>query len=121
MSESIFDIGFDIEDSQNIESEESYEVDSSEVEPRDCPFTIVRDSNEQLPYIFQSIVGDSKSDYAPINVKTIKKKLFVGDYSIDKMPEIIIERKSKEDFFGSLASNTKRENFIGRLKKMQEN
>jgi ERCC4-type nuclease len=120
MSESIFDLGFDIEDSQDTENEESYEVDSSEVEPRECPFVIRRDSNEQLPYLFQNIVGDSKSDYAPIKVRTIKKPVKpAGDYSIEGMPEIAIERKSKADFFSSMASNSKRDNFIDRLRKMQ--
>jgi ERCC4-type nuclease len=117
MNDLSFD-GFEIPDNQEMEGESSDFV-PSDLEPRDCPFTIIRDSLEQLPYLFQDVVGDFRGDYAPLRVKTVKKRMPVGDYGIVGFPGIAIERKSKEDFFGSMADNRKRENFIERLRKMQ--
>ena len=111
------DINFS--DEQGVDEEVSKDFEESISKPRECPFTIIRDSNEQLPYLFQSIVGDSRDEYAPLIVKTVRKKLPVADYSIVGLPGIAIERKSKADLFSSMGDKAKRENFIERLRKMQ--
>jgi ERCC4-type nuclease len=117
MRESAFS-GFTItDDDPNAEATE--EVDVSDAMPRPSQFTILYDSLEQKPYKFENITGDSKDDYSPIIVKTVKKRLKVGDYSILGLEGICIERKSKEDLFGSVANGVKRDNFIERLRKMQ--
>lgn len=118
MSESAFD-GWSINE-DDINEDSSTIVEPSDVKPVLCPFTILVDSREQKPYQFDSIIGDYRDDYAPLIVKTKKKGMTVADYSIDGLPGIAIERKSKEDLFGSVANGQKRENFIKRLHKMKE-
>jgi hypothetical protein len=90
---------------------------------RDCvdsPFVILVDSYEQLPYKFENIIGDYRQDYKPILVRTRRKRLPTGDYAIENCPGILIERKSKEDLFQSVRNGQKRENFLGRLRRMQD-
>lgn len=66
-------------------------------ETKESPFTIVIDTREQLPYTF------------PKGVKTIRKGLSTGDYSILGFEKYIsIERKSKQDFYGSVSSGRTR-------------
>lgn len=86
----------------------------------DSPFVILVDSNEQLPYTFNNICGDYRNDYSPIRVRTIRKRLPVADYAISGVPGICVERKSKGDLFGSFADSAKRDNFVDRLRKIQE-
>ena len=74
---------------------------------------------EQQPYIFSKIIGDYRDDYRPIKVRTIRKKIPAGDYSIEGMPFVAVERKTKEDLFQSVGTTDKRDNFIERLHKMQ--
>jgi ERCC4-type nuclease len=83
-------------------------------------FTVLVDSLEQQPYTFQNVVGDFRNDYSPIRVPTLRKRLPVGDYAISGVPGICIERKSKADLFGSFANKEKRDNFVERLRKIQE-
>ena len=94
------------------------------------------DSNEQLPYQFSDIESNSDNGNLPYEVVTERKALnYLGDYSLDccfysldhldeasrekygAIPRIIVERKSKSDFFSSMA---KRENFEGRLARLCE-
>lgn len=86
----------------------------------DSPFTVVIDSSEQIPYRFESIVGDYRDDYRPVRVKAVRKRLRTGDYSLLQHPGIAIERKSKEDLFGSVRNGEKRDNFLERLRRMEE-
>lgn len=78
--------------------------------PGVCPFTIVIDVNETLPWGFQSITD---RDGKLIKVQTTEKALWtigLGDYTIEGMEEDIqIERKSLEDLVGTLSG--RRENF----------
>jgi ERCC4-type nuclease len=85
----------------------------------DSPFTVMVDTREQTPYTFSNIYGDYRNANTPINVLTVRKMLPVADYSIVGYRGIAVERKSKEDIFGSLANSQKRENFLERLRKMQ--
>jgi ERCC4-type nuclease len=126
MSESAFsNLVFDEENSSLDPDVETEDSNNKEYKERDSIFTILYDSLEQKPYTFRdhngttTIFGDYKDDYSPINVKTVKKRLKVGDYSILNLESICIERKSKEDLFSSTANGQKRDNFVERLRKMQ--
>jgi ERCC4-type nuclease len=118
MNESAFDF-FDEEITENL-----VPTEAKPLKVIDSAFTILGDSNEYahgVQYTFDNIIGDSRNGYAKIRVRTRSKKLFVADYSIEGMEnQIAIERKSKADMFGSVANGQKRENFLGRLRKMQE-
>jgi ERCC4-type nuclease len=99
---------------------ETYDKSAHKNKWKVSPFTIIYDSREQDPYTFKNIMGDHRDNFTPIRVKTVRKKVEAGDYAILNLPGIAIERKSKADLFGSLANNEKRENFITRLRRMQE-
>ena len=78
--------------------------------PGTCPFTIVVDVNETLPFGFKSI---SDRDGKVIDIPTITKPLWslgLADYSIEGMLEDVqIERKSMDDLLGTLSG--RRESF----------
>ena len=81
-----------------------------------CPFTVIVDTREQQPYRFADLKADHRHKFAPLVVPTVRQCLKVGDYSIEGMEDrVIVERKSKEDLWGSVA---RRSNFEGRLEKM---
>lgn len=79
-----------------------------------CPFTILIDSREQLPYDFAGMVGQG-------GAKLIVPKLVVGlrsgDYSISGLDDqVAVERKSLEDLYGSVTFGRDRfEREISRL------
>lgn len=116
MSESIFD-NFEITD-DNLDLDPLNQVIVNP-KTKSSSFTIIVDSYEQKPYTFRNITGDARDDRATIKVKTVRKRLPMGDYAILDVPGIAIERKSKEDLFGSVGNGPRRENFIERLRKMQ--
>ena len=65
-----------------------------------CPFTIVVDTREQLPYTFSGMTGSSGEI---LNVPTVRAGLESGDYSIQGLEDrVAIERKSLEDCYGSV-------------------
>ena len=76
-----------------------------------CPFTVIVDSREQLPYSF---------DGMRVVVPTVVEGLPSGDYSIQNMEELVaVERKSLDDLFGSTTWGRKRfKAEIGRLDDM---
>lgn len=81
------------------------------------PFTIIIDTREQRPYSFKGLFADAKQKSLPLTIPTVRGTLHTGDYSIQGMENCLVERKSKEDLYGSIA---KRANFIGRLERMHE-
>jgi ERCC4-type nuclease len=82
-----------------------------------CPFSIVVDTREQRPYAFDSIYAGTSHRRSRVLVPTVRHAIPVGDYSIFGMPQVVIERKSKEDLYGSVG---RRENFVGRLERMSD-
>lgn len=80
-----------------------------------CPFTVQVDTREQAPYLFSDLRTNAKEGNKLIEVPLEFKSLATGDYSIVGMNQVVIERKSKEDLYGSVA---RRENFKGRLERM---
>jgi ERCC4-type nuclease len=85
------------------------------------PFTIAIDNREQAPYTFQGIVTGPKSQQVPLIVSTEVTHLKTGDYSIIGLEsEISIERKSKEDAYGTFGKGRERfERELERLNKME--
>lgn len=112
-----------------------------------CPFVVVADSREQMPYGFAGItyqdddaevparfacpscgfgseppspldstpIRDDKTG-KPFDIAVYRTGVPLGDYTILGLPDITIERKSLEDFYGSVG---RRDNFEGRLTRMQ--
>ena len=82
-----------------------------------APFTVVRDSREQLPYSFDGMT-DSKTGKAVI-VPTVVAGLKSGDYSILGLEdEVCCERKAHADAAGTFGQG--RERFIRELERMAE-
>lgn len=82
-----------------------------------CPFTVLVDTREQRPYSFLGLTANADKKSLPLVVPTVRGTLHTGDYSIVGMQDCLVERKSKEDLWSSVA---RRENFIGRLERMTE-
>lgn len=76
-----------------------------------CPFTVICDTREQLPYTFDGL---------GVAISTVVRGLHSGDYSIDGMDELIAcERKSLDDLYGSTTWGRQRfEAEIGRLNEL---
>lgn len=84
-----------------------------------CPFTVAIDTREQAPYSFASIHADSNRSYRPLTIDTQRITLYQGDYSIiGQTHAIAIERKSKQDLFGTLSAG--RERFEQELHRLSE-
>lgn len=89
-------------------------------------FTIVVDSDEKRAYRFQGLHDGSGPSRRYVVVPTVRRSLPVGDYTIEGLEsEVIIERKSLEDLFGSISpkigkgeKESPRDNFKRRLEKM---
>lgn len=65
-----------------------------------CPFRVVIDSREQLPYSF---TGLTTATGEALVVPTVVRGLASGDYSIEGIEkEIAVERKSLDDCYGSV-------------------
>lgn len=82
-----------------------------------CPFVIIEDDREGLPYKFRAIrnLYDRKRRYLDITTK--RARLKSGDYSILGFEErVAVERKSKTDLFSTLGQG--RERFILELERL---
>jgi ERCC4-type nuclease len=83
-----------------------------------CPFTVLVDTREGLPYTFEGLTTTAEEGNLPICVCQIRRTLPVGDYAIEGYPRgVIVERKSPPDLFQSVA---KRRNMEHRLTAMNE-
>lgn len=65
-----------------------------------CPFTVLVDSREQLPYEFSGIIGPAgEALIVPMSIVG----LTTGDYSVKGLNDsLAVERKSLEDLYGSI-------------------
>lgn len=87
--------------------------------PLACPFTIAVDTREQSPYSFATLHADSNHSYRPLVVATARQTLHQGDYSIlSHTHAIAIERKSKQDLFGTLSAG--RDRFEAELQRLSD-
>ena len=70
-----------------------------------CPFVVVQDNSEQLPFTFQGIVISGKQWI----VKRQRCELKTGDYSIAGLSHLYtVERKSPDDLVGSVCGGHNR-------------
>jgi ERCC4-type nuclease len=82
---------------------------SASVDLAICPFTILVDDREQLPWRFGGIASSVGTSGAPIAVKTVRRRLDTGDYSLlNHEAEIAIERKSLDDIYTTLGQGRDR-------------
>jgi ERCC4-type nuclease len=81
-----------------------------------CPFRIVVDSREQLPYGFSGLTGPAGEGLV---VPTLVKGLPSGDYSIEGLEDrVAVERKSLDDLYGSVTWG--RERFEREIERLAE-
>ena len=84
-----------------------------------CPFTIIVDSREQSSYDFRNLKSDAKDGGVPIVVKTERRALKTGDYSIDGFEDLFsVERKELGDLFHCMG--TDRNRFEQQLTRLNE-
>lgn len=84
-----------------------------------CPFTVVVDTREQSSWGFRGIKSDANKGGVPIVVRTERKGLKTGDYSIVGHEEVIaIERKEKGDLFHCMGAD--RERFEDQVRRLNE-
>jgi ERCC4-type nuclease len=87
-----------------------------------APFTIVVDTREQTPWLFDSIAADASQtggESGCIVVPIKSGTLASGDYSIEgHEAEIAVERKSLVDLFGTIGGG--RDRFIRELERLAE-
>lgn len=86
-----------------------------------CPFTVLVDTREQANWGFRGIRSDANKGGAPLIVKTERRGLKTGDYSIDGHEGVIaIERKEKGDLFHCMGADRERfEEQVRRLSELQ--
>lgn len=81
------------------------------------PFRVAIDTREQLPYRFENLKADANRRYKPLLVPTVIETLQSGDYSIEGLEnQVAIERKSKDDLFGTLGRG--RDRFEAELERL---
>lgn len=87
--------------------------------PFKCPWTMVIDTREQLPYDFDDVVIGAGKDRRLLALNKVVRKLDSGDYSIKGLEnKVAIERKSKEDCYGTIGKG--RQRFIRELERLNE-
>jgi ERCC4-type nuclease len=92
-------------------------MSNKDVVPIKCPFTILVDSREKIPYKFQKINADAKDGRRPIEITTEWQLLETADYSIKGYEQqVAVERKSIDDCFSTLGKN--RERFQKELRRL---
>ena len=91
--------------------------DTSEEIEVPFPFIVAVDTREQMPFTFSDLHQNLKRLRVYKNVQTLK----TGDYSIVGFENrVCVERKSKQDLFGSVSSGRDRfERELGRMSKME--
>lgn len=82
-----------------------------------CPWTMIQDSQEQLPFNFENLTISRNHTPVLLNVKV--KKLKTADYSIEGLEEqIAVERKSVEDLISTVSH--RRDIFKAELERMEK-
>jgi len=84
------------------------------------PFTILVDTNEGAPWLFQDCQMLIKSRMQPVEVQTREIRLPIdeGDYQVEGIPEFSIERKSLNDAYLSLSPKCGRDAFREQIEHM---
>ena len=82
-----------------------------------CPFKVLVDCREKLPYTFRGIRADAKDDRRLIEIATEWQTLETGDYTICGYEQrIAVERKSCDDCFSTFGKG--RERFRKELRRL---
>jgi len=70
-----------------------------------CPFVVAVDSREQIPFDFSSMQMPIKGKMVEVEVETIERCLGnnSGDYQVEGIDSVTVERKSLDDLHGTLA------------------
>lgn len=73
------------------------------------PYTIVIDTREKLPFTFQGLTADARQGGGPLVVRTERRGLEQGDYSlVGYEGRIALERKSAADLYGTVGQGRDR-------------
>lgn len=73
------------------------------------PFVVVIDTREQREWHFLGIASDARAGGGPLTVQLVRRGLKSGDYSLEgHESRVAVERKSVEDFVGTLTQRRKR-------------
>lgn len=82
------------------------------------PATVVIDTREQTPYLFQSIASDHQAGGGPLTVPLVRAGLKSGDYSLEGHGEsgVAVERKSVSDAVNTFTHGRKR--FVRELERL---
>ena len=81
-----------------------------------CPFTILIDTREQVPYTFDGLTSNADQGRKPLIVPIERGTLTTGDYAVRGYSKGVIERKSLPDLYSSISQG--RANFVERLERM---
>jgi hypothetical protein len=99
-------------------------ADGKQLEPLACPFVVLVDQQEKLPYQFTGLRADAREGRRPLAVTVKRGHLVTGDYSLEidgrsYADRIAVERKSLEDAFGTLGQYRERfEHELARLQRL---
>jgi DNA excision repair protein ERCC-4 len=87
----------------------------------ECPFVVVIDQREKLPFEFTGLRSDARQGRLPLAVRTQRAFLPTGDYSIAGMEEwVAVERKSVQDAFLTIGQHRRRfERELARLQALR--
>lgn len=89
----------------------------------ETPFIVLVDSLEKHPFSFTGLTTDADKGHKPIAVRTEYRYLGIGqgDYTIDVCQGMVaVERKSKEDLYGTLLGfKTRRDRFERELANLE--
>jgi DNA excision repair protein ERCC-4 len=96
-------------------------IAANTVDTATFPHTVLIDTREQAPYGFTGLRTDAKQGKKPLVIPTRRETLVSGDYTVGGFAErIAVERKSLEDFFGTLTRGRDRfERELDRLNAME--
>src|SRR5262249_50615392 len=84
-----------------------------------CPYTVVIDSDEKLPYTFLGIRSDARAGGRVLAVPLMRRGLRTGDYSLRGYESrVAVERKSPQDVYGTIGR--RRECFQRELARLNE-
>jgi len=99
-------------------------ADGKQLEPLVCPFHVLVDVQEKLPYQFTGLRADARDGRRPLAVTVKRGRLVTGDYSLESdgrsyADRIAVERKSLEDVYGTLGQHRERfEHELARLQRL---
>jgi len=84
-----------------------------------CPFTVIIDTREQTPWLFQNHKASKTDGGGLVQVNTKLKALNPGDYSIQGFETVIaVERKNIDDFISCCTHDRRR--FLSQIARLSQ-